>query len=93
MELPINAAIACADGPCGHSTAIILNPISDQVTHLVVREPRLLDTERMVPLEFMIESTTNGSHAPDPRAADRAVPVRRHAPGAAVDDHPPVPRL
>jgi uncharacterized protein YrrD len=57
MNLPINAAIACADGPCGHSTAIILNPISDQVTHLVVREPRLLDTERMVPLEFVIEST------------------------------------
>ena len=57
MDLPINAAIACADGPCGHSTAIILNPISDQVTHLVVREPRLLDTERMVPLEFVLEST------------------------------------
>jgi hypothetical protein len=28
MNLPINAAIACTDGPCGHSTAIILNPVS-----------------------------------------------------------------
>ena len=55
--LPINTAIACTDGPCGHSTAIILNPVSNQVTHLVVREPRLFDTERMVPVEFVTEST------------------------------------
>jgi hypothetical protein len=46
MDLPLNAAIACTDGPCGHSIAIILIPVSDQVTHLVVREPRLFDTER-----------------------------------------------
>ncbi len=57
MDLSMNAAIACTDGPCGHSTAIILNPVSDQVTHLVVREPQLLDTERMVPVEFVTEST------------------------------------
>jgi len=57
MDLPINAAIACTDGPCGHSTAIILNPVSDQVTHLVVHEPGLFDTERMVPVEFVTEST------------------------------------
>jgi sporulation protein YlmC with PRC-barrel domain len=57
MDLPINAAIACADGPCGHSTAIILNPVSDQVTHLVVREPGLLGIERMIPVELVTEST------------------------------------
>ncbi len=57
MDLSINATIECADGPCGHSMAIILNPVKDQVTHLVVREPGLLGVERMVPVEFVTEST------------------------------------
>ncbi|MEO7911742.1 MAG: PRC-barrel domain-containing protein [Roseiflexaceae bacterium] len=57
MDLPINATIACTNGPGGHSTAIILNPVSDQVTHLVVREPGLLGIERMTPVEFVTEST------------------------------------
>ena len=57
MDLPINATIACTNGPGGHATAIILNPVSDQVTHLVVREPGLLGIERMMPVELVLEST------------------------------------
>ncbi|NTV64613.1 MAG: hypothetical protein HGA65_13930 [Oscillochloris sp.] len=57
MDLPINATVACADGPGGHSTAIILNPVSNAITHLVVREPGLLGVERMAPVEIVTEST------------------------------------
>jgi hypothetical protein len=57
MDLPINATIACADGPGGQSTAIILNPVSNEITHLIVREPGLLGVERMVPVELVTEST------------------------------------
>jgi hypothetical protein len=57
MDLPINATIECADGRYGHSMAIILNQVSDQVTHLVVREPGLLGIERMTPVELVTEST------------------------------------
>jgi uncharacterized protein YrrD len=57
MELPINASITCTDGPGGHSTAIILNPVSNLITHLVVREPGLLGVERMVPVELVTAST------------------------------------
>lgn len=58
MNIPINTAIECADGPCGQAIALILNPVSDQVTHLVVREPGLLGVEYMVPVEFVTECTS-----------------------------------
>ena len=51
MDIPINVTVECIDGPGGRSTAIILNPITDQVTHLVVREPGLLGIERLIPAE------------------------------------------
>ncbi|MDZ4717858.1 MAG: hypothetical protein SH847_05265 [Roseiflexaceae bacterium] len=57
MELPINAPITCTDGAGGHSTAIILNPVSERITHLVVREPGLLGIERMIPIELVTAST------------------------------------
>jgi uncharacterized protein YrrD len=57
MNLPINAGVTCADGPGGHSIAILLNPVSDLVTHLVVREPGLLGVDRMVPVELIASST------------------------------------
>jgi sporulation protein YlmC with PRC-barrel domain len=58
MQLSIHAEIMCADGTCGRSTAILMNPISNQVTHLVVREPGLLGVERMAPIEIVTESTS-----------------------------------
>lgn len=57
MDLPINAATACSDGVDGTSVAIILNPVSNEVTHLVVREPGLLGIDRMVPIALVTEST------------------------------------
>jgi sporulation protein YlmC with PRC-barrel domain len=57
MDIPIDAVIECTNGPAGRSTAIILDPIKDQVTHVVVREPGLLGVEYMAPIDFVIEST------------------------------------
>jgi sporulation protein YlmC with PRC-barrel domain len=57
MDIPMNAEAYCADGPCGHSTYIIVNPISRQVTHLVVKERRAPHTERLVPVSLVTETT------------------------------------
>lgn len=38
MEIPVNADVVCADGPCGRSTYVIINPATWQVTHLMVKE-------------------------------------------------------
>jgi hypothetical protein len=69
MNLPINATIACTDGPCGRSQAILLNPITDQITHIIVREPGLLGVERMVPVELVLDSTSDSIRLRSSKAA------------------------
>jgi hypothetical protein len=49
----MDAKIVCADGECGKSTAVIVNPVSQEVTHLVVS---FQYAEYMVPLRFVTES-------------------------------------
>ncbi len=36
MDIPINAKVNCSDGLFGQSTNVILMPISEKVTHVVV---------------------------------------------------------
>lgn len=50
MEFPLDAEVHCTDGRCGRSTHIVLNPATDQITHLVVRERRPSSVERLVPV-------------------------------------------
>lgn len=57
MDIPMNAEVYCADGFCGHSTYIIVNPVSRQVTHLVVKEKEAPHTERLVPVKLVTETT------------------------------------
>jgi sporulation protein YlmC with PRC-barrel domain len=57
MEIPINAAVQCTDGPGGRSTYVVVNPITEQVTHLVVREKQTPHAERLVPVRF-VKATT-----------------------------------
>jgi sporulation protein YlmC with PRC-barrel domain len=62
MDIPISAEVQCADGPGGQSTCVILNPITRQVTHLVVREKWFPHMERLVPVALVIESTLRRIH-------------------------------
>jgi len=57
MDIPVNAEVRCADGPAGHSTSVILNPITRQVTHIVVKQKGFLHAERLVPVDAVTEST------------------------------------
>jgi hypothetical protein len=57
MDIPMNAEAYCSDGRCGHSTYIIVNPISRKVTHLVVKEKRAPHSERLVPVKLVTETT------------------------------------
>ena len=38
MEIPLQAQVECTDGLCGRSVYVLINPVTDQVTHLVVKE-------------------------------------------------------
>ena len=53
MEIPLDVQVHCTDGRCGRSTHVILNPTTEQVTHIVVRERRPSRVERMVPIEWV----------------------------------------
>jgi len=53
MDIPLGVQVHCSDGLCGRSTHVILNPTSEQVTHVVVRARKPSRTERMVPIELI----------------------------------------
>ncbi len=58
MEIPLNVEVLCSDGSCGRSSSIILNPITEEVTHFVVKEGGLLGDEYLVPLDAIFESSS-----------------------------------
>jgi PRC-barrel domain len=55
MEIPLNAQVECTDGVCGRSMYVLINPVIDQVTHLVVREDSS-GAEYIVPVEVVSET-------------------------------------
>jgi sporulation protein YlmC with PRC-barrel domain len=57
MDIPVNAQVKCADGPCGRCTHVVLNPTTEDVTYLVVKEEHFPHTERLVPVRWVMETT------------------------------------
>jgi hypothetical protein len=53
MEIPLQAPVECTDGICGHSVYVLINPVSEQLTHLVVGDDASPQTETMVPVYFV----------------------------------------
>jgi sporulation protein YlmC with PRC-barrel domain len=56
MDIPIDVEVVCTDGPGGHSSAIVLNPLTKEITHLAVRTKGFLSDEYLVPVELIAES-------------------------------------
>ena len=56
MDIPVEAKVHCVDGPGGESTQVIINPTTNKVTHVVVKERQAPHTERLVPLRFVVET-------------------------------------
>jgi len=49
MEIPLGVDVLCENKSCGLSMAVVVNPITDQVTHIVVKEAHSPHTERILP--------------------------------------------
>ncbi len=58
MDIPINARVNCLDGPCGRSTHVILMPVKEKITHLVVSNEVFPPTEFMIPIELVGKTTS-----------------------------------
>jgi sporulation protein YlmC with PRC-barrel domain len=53
MEIPLQAQVECTDGICGYSVYVLIDPLFDQVSHLVVKEDLSPNTEYIVPVGFI----------------------------------------
>ena len=53
MDIPLDVEVRCTDGPCGKSAAIIVDPKTEQVTHVVVEAD---GTRYLVPVEAIAGS-------------------------------------
>lgn len=56
MEIPLNAHVECTDGVCGRSEYVLIDPVLDDVTHLVVKEDLSPNTEYIVPVDVVSAS-------------------------------------
>lgn len=56
MEIPLQAQVECTDGICGRSEYVLINPVTDQVTNLVVKGDSSPNTEYIVPVDFVVET-------------------------------------
>jgi uncharacterized membrane protein len=58
-RIPLNAAVACSDGPCGESIRVIVDPKTLQPTHIVVKEAGS-GAEYLVAMEHVAEIGQDG---------------------------------
>ncbi len=56
MDIPIHAPVQCADGPHGHVDRIIVDPTTQKITHVVVREGGIMGEAFMIPADDITES-------------------------------------
>ena len=56
MEIPLNAQVECTDGVYGRSVYVLINPVVEKVTHLVVKEDSSPNTQYVVPVDFVKET-------------------------------------
>jgi sporulation protein YlmC with PRC-barrel domain len=62
MEIPLNVQVECSDGVCGRSEFVLINPVTDKVTHLVVKEDSSPNTEYIVPVDIVTETVDDAIH-------------------------------
>jgi sporulation protein YlmC with PRC-barrel domain len=53
MEIPLNARVECTDGICGRSVYVLIDPVFDRVTHLVVKLDASPNNEYIVPVDLI----------------------------------------
>ena len=58
-EIPLKARVECTDGRGGEVATLIVDRTRLTVTHVVVREDRLGHTERIVPIDRVVETSTD----------------------------------
>jgi sporulation protein YlmC with PRC-barrel domain len=58
LEIPLDVDVLCEGSSCGTSVALVMNPVTEEVTHMVVRERHAPHTERLVPASVVGKTTS-----------------------------------
>jgi len=56
MDIPLDTDVFCSDALCGRSKAVVINPVSEKITHIVVATQEMLHSEYLVPVDLIEES-------------------------------------
>ncbi len=59
IHIPLDVDVECTDGLAGKSSSVIVNRKTLQATHFVVKEKESPNTERLVPIEYVQETTAD----------------------------------
>ena len=82
-QFTIGAEASCSDGPCGEVTRVIVDPVAEAVTHLVVEPEHRRDPGRLVPVgladvtaagEIRLRCTTAEFEKLDPAEETQFIP-------------------
>jgi uncharacterized protein YrrD len=57
VDLPINAKVYAGDTVCGHSVALVMNPTTDEVTHVAVKLNGIASRKVILPVESISQSS------------------------------------
>ena len=74
MDIPINAKVYCQNKVCGHTMAVIIDPIKEAVTHVVVKESKAPHIQRLVPIDVVDGGLENSLHLECDQAALEEMP-------------------
>lgn len=57
-DIPLNVKVTCLDGECGKSSHVIINPLNQIITHIVVENDNFRNSrQRLVPVNKITETT------------------------------------
>jgi sporulation protein YlmC with PRC-barrel domain len=59
MDIPINVEVLCAGKECGRSISLVINPVNERITHLVVAEKAYPNIDHLVPVDKILASSPN----------------------------------
>jgi hypothetical protein len=62
LQIPLNAKVECSEGMCGRSKFVLVNPVTDQVSHVVVEEGSAPFAEIMVPVDVVADTSADLIH-------------------------------
>ena len=57
MNIELHKNIECSDGPCGRIACIIINPVNQHITHVVVKDRSRGSAEHLVPINLVTSIT------------------------------------